>query len=260
MDPYQVLGLTRSASDEEIKKAYRKLSRKYHPDANVNNPNKDQAEEQFKRIQQAYKQIMSERSGGGGSNGSYGYSSGYSGTGYGNAGQSGSSQGSRGYRDYDQDFSGWWGNFNPFGGAYQRNGSATWGDDETSNRLKAAINYVNNGAYNEAISALNSIATRDARWYYVAAYAYYGLDNQVTAMEYATRAVQMDPDNITYQNLLRQMQSAGSWYTSQGTNYGRKTTYNTSCCFPCLACVALSGLCSYASAGNVGLHRFFLCC
>lgn len=51
MDPYQVLGLTRSASDEEIKKAYRKLSRKYHPDANVNNPNKDQAEEQFKRIQ-----------------------------------------------------------------------------------------------------------------------------------------------------------------------------------------------------------------
>ena len=52
-DPYQVLGVTRSASDEEIKKAYRNLSRKYHPDANVNNPNKDQAEEMFKRVQQA---------------------------------------------------------------------------------------------------------------------------------------------------------------------------------------------------------------
>ena len=43
-DPYSILGVSRDASDEEIKKAYRKLSRIYHPDANINNPNKDQAE------------------------------------------------------------------------------------------------------------------------------------------------------------------------------------------------------------------------
>lgn len=61
-DPYQVLGVSRSASDEEIKKAYRTLSRKYHPDANVNNPNKDQAEERFKQVQQAYDLIMKENS------------------------------------------------------------------------------------------------------------------------------------------------------------------------------------------------------
>ena len=60
-DPYSVLGISRDASDEEIKKAYRKLSRQYHPDANINNPNKAQAEEKFKEVQQAYEQIMKEK-------------------------------------------------------------------------------------------------------------------------------------------------------------------------------------------------------
>ena len=57
-DPYSVLGVSRDASEEEIKKAYKALSRKYHPDANINNPNKDQAEEKFKEIQAAYQQII----------------------------------------------------------------------------------------------------------------------------------------------------------------------------------------------------------
>ena len=47
-DPYNVLGIERGATEEEIKKAYRSLSRRYHPDANINNPNKAQAEEKFK--------------------------------------------------------------------------------------------------------------------------------------------------------------------------------------------------------------------
>ena len=54
IDPYQVLGVPRSASDSEIKKAYRTLSRKYHPDANINNPHKDEAEEKFKEANEAY--------------------------------------------------------------------------------------------------------------------------------------------------------------------------------------------------------------
>lgn len=72
-NPYQVLGVSPGASDDEIKKAYRTLSRKYHPDANINNPNKEQAEERFKEVQQAYDQIMKEKQQGGSY--SYGHNS-----------------------------------------------------------------------------------------------------------------------------------------------------------------------------------------
>ena len=57
-DPYSVLGVSPNATDEEVKKAYRKLSRKYHPDANINNPNRAAAEEKFKEVQAAYDQIV----------------------------------------------------------------------------------------------------------------------------------------------------------------------------------------------------------
>ena len=60
IDPYCILGVSPNASDEEVKKAYRKLSRIYHPDANIDNPNKEQAEEKFKQVQQAYEQILRE--------------------------------------------------------------------------------------------------------------------------------------------------------------------------------------------------------
>lgn len=60
-DPYKILEVSPTATDEEVKHAYRVLSRKYHPDANVNNPNEELAEEKFKEIQQAYQAIMNER-------------------------------------------------------------------------------------------------------------------------------------------------------------------------------------------------------
>lgn len=78
-DPYKILGVSPNASDDEIKKAYRELIRKYHPDANSGNPLADLAEEKFKEVQTAYSRIMDMRSGkttGGYSQGTQGYSQG----------------------------------------------------------------------------------------------------------------------------------------------------------------------------------------
>ena len=80
-DPYSVLGVKPDASDEEIKRAYRDLARKYHPDNYQNNPLADLAEEKMKEINEAYDAITKMRASGGGSQQS-GYQSGYQQSGY----------------------------------------------------------------------------------------------------------------------------------------------------------------------------------
>ena len=82
-NPYEVLGISPNASDDEVKRAYRDMTRKYHPDANVNNPLADLAEEKFKEVQEAYDEIMRQRaqggyqSNGGYQGGGYSYNGGY---------------------------------------------------------------------------------------------------------------------------------------------------------------------------------------
>lgn len=80
-NPYEVLGISPNASKDEVKKAYRELSRKYHPDANIDNPLANLAEEKFKEVQEAYDTIMNPQahsSNGYGYGGGNAYSGGYS--------------------------------------------------------------------------------------------------------------------------------------------------------------------------------------
>ena len=88
-DPYKVLGISPGASDDEVKEAYRRLARKYHPDNYVNNPLSDLATEKMKEINEAYDEIQRQRKGGGSTGG---YRQSYSSGGYQQSYSSGSSQ------------------------------------------------------------------------------------------------------------------------------------------------------------------------
>lgn len=205
-DPYKVLGVTPQASDDEIKKAYRRLSRQYHPDANVNNPNKDKAEEKFKEIQTAYDQVIKYREGG------------------------------DSYQNASSDPFGGQGPFGGFGGfggqsSYGQSGynQSGYGQEE-SNEMKAALNYINAGYYKEAFTVLESIPDRDAKWYYYNALANAGAGNNINAINSAKQAVSMEPDNMQYRAFLTRLESGGTWYQGMGTGYGRTPNQGSDLC------------------------------
>lgn len=236
-DPYGVLGVSRSASDDDIKKAYRKLSRQYHPDANVNNPNKAQAEEKFKQIQQAYRQIMQERERGAGSG-------------------SGSYYGQEDTEGYDPFGFGGFGGFGSFGGfgGYSRSGSRRVAEeDEDALHLKAAANYINGGHYKEALNVLGTISERNARWYYYSAVANAGCGSNVQALQHAKQAAAMEPGNAGYQRLVQQLESGGTWYMGRQSPYmGMEGMQGNLCnrlCMSYLLCSCCSGGCCYAPYG-----------
>lgn len=230
-DPYQVLGVSRDATDEEIKKAYRKLCMKYHPDANINNPNKAEAEEKFKEVQQAYETLMNKNTGGFsgyGSTGGYGNAGGYGNTGgYGNAG---------GFGGYG---------FNGFG----------FNGEEFPPEIKAAANYIHNGYYREALTALEGMEQRTAAWYYYSALAHQGLGNNATAKEHAERACRMEPNNFMYRNLYQQMQNGSQWYQTQSGPYRTTTLGCNNCCLDsCLATLLCNLCCCGGSRFCCGPH------
>ena len=167
MDPYKVLGLEPGASDEEVKQAYRRLAKKYHPDLN---PGDAEAARKMQEVNEAYDRIKNPEK--------------YSGPTYQNqrSGQQG------GYDPF--------GGYNPFGGGwyYETRQSRPEGDDYQ----RSASQYIRYGRYQEAINALNNSTNRDARWYYLSALANQGVGNQVTALEHIRRAVSMEPDNQEY--------------------------------------------------------------
>ena len=202
MDPYKVLGVSSNATDDEIRKAYRTLSRKYHPDANVGNPNQAAYEEKFKEVQQAYSAIMDMRQG--------------KVPGAGNA----------------DDF---WG----FGGFGGQQSQKTESQDEQY--MRSALNYIQNGYYREGLNVLEQVKDRKGPWYYYSAFANYRIGNNAEALEHAKAACAFEPNNFYYASLLSQLQGGENRYQQRSARYGGnpsmgKTNYLGQICttFLCL--------------------------
>lgn len=235
-DPYEVLGIQRGASDEEIKKAYRAQCKRWHPDLNPGDPT---AEEHFKEVQAAYDAITKGETGGPQSS----YSA------------YGASTGSRagGYGQTDDPFGF---GFDPFGfgfGAYgQPGGSSSAG---YTPELQAARNYIANRRYAEARRVLDGISQRTARWYYLSALANNGLGRRVDALQDAKYAVQMEPNNTEYRSLLQQLQNPGRAYRAQSDSYGTVEGMSRFC----MRLVLLNLLCSCCFRGGYGMPLLFCC-
>ena len=108
--------------------------------------------------------------------------------------------------------------------------------------------------YREALHVLSEISPKDAGWYYLSALANNGAGNNVTALEHARRAAELEPDRMEYRMLLERLQGGGSWYDQMSTPYGGMTMVgNDMCCRLCL----MYNLCSICCLGGRG---GFICC
>ena len=258
-DPFSVLGISSSATEDEIKSAYRKLAKKYHPDLN---PGNKAAEEKMKEVNEAYAEAIRIRKGGGShqSYGSYGGQSGYGSyghSGYGSYGSYGSYGGSPGEGDRE------WNQGNPFGGFGFDPFEEIFGTGRQTGfrsrsyanpELKTVESHVLAQRYHDALNLLNRVPQHDADWHALYARADYGLGNRLSALEHARTAAQMAPSDQDYQMLLREVQAGRQQYrqTRQDGGYDFRTAI---CSNPFLSCCAINIALNCCLGG-----RFGFCC
>lgn len=236
-DPYKVLGLSPGVSEEEIKKAYRRKAKEYHPDLHPNDP---EAVRKMNEINEAYDMLQNPEkyrvrqeqqaryrqntySNYGGQGGYYNGGDSYS---YGQ--QAGNSQ-NRGYQNYGgwtSDFGGFDFNFGDiFGFGSTRFDTTPQPQSGDSQELIQAIRAVQGGRFQEAIDILSKMTStyRNHRWYYVSAAAYKGIGDNSRAQDMIERAIQMNSENRVYRQ-FRQVVVQSARSETGSYNSGRNVS------------------------------------
>ena len=266
-DPFTVLGVSSSATEDEIKAAYRKLAKKYHPDLN---PGDKAAEQKMREVNEAYTRALQIRKTGqdpyhnpfgSGSTSSSGY---YNPFGQNTWGNTDSQDG-----DYSRNNYGGYGNQggNPFGDFGFDPFSAFFGGQQSSQQtryrsrtyanpeLKTAESHVLSNRFNEAINLLNRIPTHDADWHALYARADLGLGNRISALDHARAAVRMAPDDDDFRSLLNSVEAGRQTYRqARSHGYDFRTAI---CANPCLSCCVLN---MFLNCCLGGCGRYGMCC
>ncbi|MBR4887631.1 MAG: DnaJ domain-containing protein [Clostridia bacterium] len=200
-DPYKVLGVSPSASDDEVKKAYREMAKKYHPDQYANTPLAELAGEKMKEVNDAYDTIVKQRK------------EGRTGGAYGNGGYSSYNNYNNGYNNYGYN-----------------TGNSSFADVRrliTTNRIA------------DAEQILDGVPgdRRNAEWYFLKGVVLMRRGWLDEARNHFARACQMDPGNMEYRQALNQfdMQRQGGY---NGYGYGGGQ-YRGSECNSCDVCSSL---------------------
>jgi len=185
-DPYKVLGVKPGASYDEIKKAYRELVKKYHPDRYRDNPLADLAEEKMREINEAYEYLMKNA-------GNYQYQS----ESYDNSGSSQSGSYGAQYQSRQS-------------GQYQT--QYEYQDESDLERQVRA--YINSGNLNEAQRILDRMRNRNAVWYYLQGLIFVRRGWYDRGYTNIQRAVNMDPTNYEFRNTLNNLNNQSYGYRS----------------------------------------------
>ena len=146
------------------------------------------------------------------------------------------------------------------GSSASSSGSSSY-DRRESPEMQAANNYIRNGYYAEAMNVLEGIASADraARWHYYAALASSGLGNNIRAQNEARTAVDMEPGNYEYQNLLDRLQNPGRAYSTYQQAYTQPGSrqHGMNFCLQAWLYLMLCNLCSICCCGGRG--GFYIC-
>ena len=210
-DPYKILGLSPGASDDEIKKAYKEMAKKYHPDLNGNSP---EAAEMMKKVNEAYDILINHKA----SSSSYSSSSGY---------QNGSYQ-QRGPFE-------WYTGYGSSGFNYgfdENDFSRRYGMGPSIERARALFNMREFGRCLQELGRIPS-TERNAEWYFISALAKRSTGSNASAMDDINRACEMDPGNQEYRRYRDYFNNRSSQYQIQRSFYGPTSGF-LDCCLSLL--------------------------